>query len=58
MEDGHRSLYDIIETRKDELDTPFSADYIEKVEYIDKEGLYTSFSADYIEKEGYIDKEG
>ncbi|XP_023331047.1 lymphokine-activated killer T-cell-originated protein kinase [Eurytemora carolleeae] len=31
MEDGHRSLYDIIETRKDELDTPFSADYIEKV---------------------------
>ena len=38
MEDGHRSLYDIIETRKDELDTPFSAQDIEKVGYMDKEG--------------------
>ena len=31
MEDGNRSLYDWIETRKEELDEPFEADRMEKV---------------------------
>ena len=48
MEDGHKSLFELIENRMDQMDVPFAAGKIEKVNYfatkLDKEYFSICYS--------------